>query len=654
MARKNDARMRNRSFALDHALGKQRRSRGSRLRHLFWAHLRHVRGSLLLAGLCTVSVSLVGLLKPWPLKMIIDHGILDEPLPRSLSFLQAFVETNAVTFLVAASSSIVVIAVLDSLFSYLQIFITSSLGYRVVYSLRRELFTHLQRLSLSFHSRARTGDLLSRIASDTNDLKNLFSDSILEFVAHVLMVIGMFAILVWLDWKIALIALSTIPFLSFSLFHLYRKTRLSSKNQKKQEGKVAARMNEVLSAIPLVQAYARERFEENKFDAVTSETLRESIRIARLKAAAKRSSEIITEVGLAAAVLFAALQLLRGDMTVGELTLVVSYVGNMYKPIKGLAKLSTEFSKSMASAERLSEVLDVEPEIQDRPHAIQADRLKGEIVFDNVCFDYGDGKDVLRNVSFTVSPGQRLAVVGVSGAGKSTIGSLILRLYEAQEGAIYVDGVDVRDYTRDSLRRQMGIVLQQSILFGETVRENISYGKPEASLDEIVAAAKAANADEFIRELEGGYDAVIGERGATLSGGQRQRIAIARALIRDAPILILDEPMTGLDVESEAKVREALHRLMAGRTSVLITHDLPSIADADIVLVLEDGQIIDRGTHAELMTRSQRYRELYEMGFESDGVDGGHPTPTGPDRDFRREEPAVLLHRHVRLAETTE
>jgi len=482
----------------------------------------------------------------------------------------------------------------------------------MVYALRRELFTHLQTLSLAFHTRARSGDLLTKIAGDTNTLKDVFADSILKFTSYVLTVAGMLAILAAIDWKIGLIALATLPFLGYSLLHLYRKTKLSVKTQKRQEGQVASRMSEVLSAVPLVQAFARERYEAEQFDAVTQETVRESIRVARLEAAATRSSEIITALGTAAAVLFGAFQVLKGRMLPGDLVLVVGYLTSMYKPIRQLAKLSTDFSKAMASAERISEILDIEPEIVDRPDALPAKGLRGEIVFRDVSFDYGDGRDVLRNVSFAVAPGQRLALVGVSGAGKSTIVSLILRLYEPQQGAILIDGRDIRQYRRASLRRHIGLVLQQSILFGATIRENIAYGKPRATSQEIEAAARAANADEFIRELEHGYDTVIGERGATLSGGQRQRIAIARALIRDAPILILDEPMTGLDGESEGKVREALDRLTAGKTSVIVTHDLQSVADADQVLVLDGGSVVDRGTHAELVERSGRYRELYE------------------------------------------
>jgi len=592
----------------------------TRFRQIFLTHLRQVKGRLILAALCTVGVTATDLLKPWPLKMILDHAILDKPLPHFLGFLQGTMANSKVPFVVEASGAIVLLAVLGGLFSYSQIFITSSLGYRMVYALRRELFAHLQRLSLSFHTQARSGDLMTKISGDTNTLKDLFADSILKFTSHLLTVIGMVAIMIALNWKISLIALATLPLLCYSLFHLYHRTKASIKKQKKQEGKVASRMSEVLSAIPLVQAFAREKYEEARFDHVTTQTLQESIRIARLEAATSRSAEIITTLGTAAAVLFGAIQVLNGRMLPGELVLVVAYLNNMYKPMRGLAKLSSDFSKAMASAERISEVLDLEPEIQDRPGAIEAAELKGEIAFHRVSFDYGDGKDVLKQVSFAVSPGQRLALVGVSGAGKSTIASLILRLYEPQQGTIVIDGIDIQQYQLESLRRQIGIVLQNSILFGATIRENIAYGKPEASEEEIMAAARAANADEFIRDLENGYDTEIGERGATLSGGQRQRIAIARALIRNAPILILDEPMTGLDIESEARVREALDRLMAGRTCLMITHDLQSIADADLVLVLDEGGIVERGKHSELVARSSRYRQLYELNVQQAAI----------------------------------
>src|SRR5213075_502712 len=354
----------------DPAAGERALAMGSgkrtRFRQIFRAHLRQVRGRLLWAAVCTVGVAATELLKPWPLKVIIDHGILQKPLPHLLPFVRDLLPSGQVPLIVVASCAIIVIAVCGGLLSYVQIFITSSIGYTTVYALRRELFAHVQRLSLSFHNQARSGDLLTRIGADTNTLKDVFADSILKFSAQLLTVIGMFAIMFAMNWKIGLIALGTLPFLAFSLLHLYRKTKASAKKQKRQEGQVASRMGEVLSAIPLVQAFAREKHEEERFDAVTGETLRESIRIARLEAAATRLSEIITALGTAAAVLFGALQVVNGKMLPGELVLVVAYLTNMYKPLKSLAKLSTDFSKAMASADRLSEVLDLEPEIQDR------------------------------------------------------------------------------------------------------------------------------------------------------------------------------------------------------------------------------------------------------------------------------------------------
>ena len=593
----------------------------NRLRQIFWANLREVKWRLILAALCTMGVAATDLLKPWPLKLILDHAILDKPLPHVLGILRGLAEGEKFTFVLAASGAIVLIAVCAGLLAYSHTFITSLVGYKMVYALRREMFAHLQRLSLSFHNRSRSGDLLTRIAADTNTLRDVFAEAILKLSCHILTVIGMLAVMFALNWQVSLIALATLPLLCYSMFHRYHKTKSSVKAQRRREGQVFSRMGEVLSAIPLVQAFAREKYEEEQFDQVTAQTLKESIRISRHQAAASRSSEIITTLGTAAAVLFGALQVLKNRMLPGDLVLVVAYLNTMYKPIRGLAKLSNDFSKAAASAERISEVLDIDPEIQDSPDAIEAIHLRGAIVFDRVSFHYGDGKSVLKDVSFAVSPGQRVALVGASGAGKSTVASLVLRLYDPSEGSISIDGVNLRRYRRESLRGQIGIVLQQSILFGATIKENIAYGKPEASMGEVMAAAKAANADEFIRELEDGYDAVVGERGATLSGGQRQRIAIARALIRNSPILILDEPMTGLDVESEAKVREALDRLMAGRTCLMITHDLQSIANADLVLLLEAGQIVERGRNADLLATSGRYRQLYELNLQPSALD---------------------------------
>jgi ATP-binding cassette subfamily B protein len=516
--------------------------------------------------------------------------------------------SGKIATLLVISSPIVLIALLRGMFSYSQLYIASRIGYELVYTLRRELFVHLQQLSLSFHHRSRSGELFAKVISDTNALKDVLANTVLSSTADLLLLIGMFAIMFVLNWQLTLIALATLPVLSYVLQYLYRKVKASARMQRRKEGRVASRVSEMLSAVSLVQAFGREHYEGERFETESAQTLEESIQTARMEAAAVRSVEMISAVGTWAVVLFGSLQALKGQLTPGDILIFASYLTSMYKPIRNLAKLSTKFSRAMVSAERIAEILDMEPAIQNDPHAIKARHLKGEIIFDKVSFDYGDGHRVLNDVSFTIPPGQRTILLGASGSGKSTIVSLILRLYDPQEGVISIDGVDIKNYQRDSLRCALSVVPQNSVLFGTTIKENIAYGKLDATMEEIIAAAKAASAHDFISELEHGYETVIGERGATLSGGQQQRIAIARAFIRNAPILILDEPMTGLDVESEAKVREALERLMIGKTCLVITHDLEAAAEADHVLVLEGGRIVERGRYRDVAARSRRRR----------------------------------------------
>lgn len=593
---------------------------------LFWRYFQRVRGRLALAAVCVMGGAAVDLLKAWPLKIIIDHVLLSHPLPPSLDFLSPVMELESTSqILLILAGSIVAISLCGALLSYAEMFLTTSLGYDVVYTLRRELFSHLQRLSLSFHNRARSGDLLTRIGSETGAIKDLLTDSVLKLGEYVLLVVGATWVIFHMDRNLGLIALTVMTCLGLSLGQVYRVTKRTARKQKRKESLVASRMSEVLAAIPLVQAFAREEYEEAKFDEVTEETRSASIKIARLEAAATRTTQILVAAGIAGAVLYGAHRVVNGALMPGDLVLIVSYIKDMWKPIKKMAKTAGDLSKGLVSAERVAEILDTEPEIQDLPDAIEPDELRGDIEFRDVSFDYGDGKGALKGVSFSVPQGAQVALVGVSGAGKSTIVSMILRLYDPQEGAVLIDGVDLRLYRREPVRRQIGLVLQQSVLFGATVRENIAYGRPDATMKEITAAAKAANAHEFIKEMEAGYDTVIGERGATLSGGQRQRISIARALVRDPSILILDEPMTGLDAENEQIVREALNRLLAGRTCIQITHDLDSVANADTVILLEDGRVLDRGTHAELVARNSRYRELYSRG-EGENVVAVPPT----------------------------
>lgn len=585
----------------------------TRFKQVILNHLSQVKKSLFFAVVCMLGFTLTELLAPWPIKIIFDHVLLDKPFPPSLSFLGMILLGGKALFLVVVSLAIIFIAVFRGLFSYFQLFITTRVGYWLVSTLRMELFAHLQRLSLSFHYRARTGELMTKVVGDTNMLRDVLAESALTFIAHLLTVIGMFAVMTAMNWKLSLIVLSTFPILFYALFSLYGKIKASAKRQRKREGKIASRISEVLTSIFLVQAFGREKYEEERFEAESAQSLQESIRTTRMEAAAARTVEILNAVSICAAVLFGAFQVLKKAMTPGDLFVFTSYLANMYKPIRNMAKLSTKFSKALVSAQRIAEILEIEPEIHDLPDAIAASDLKGEIVFQDVSFNYRDGQDVLKRVSFSIFPGQKTALVGASGAGKSTIVNLILRLYDSQRGTILIDGVDIKRYQRESLRSKIGIVLQDSILFGATIRENISYGKPEATQEEIEEAARQARAHDFIIHLPDGYDTVLGERGSTLSGGQRQRISLARAIIKQPSILILDEPTSAVDAESARLIQDALDHFLKGRTGLVIVHQFSSIKRFDQILVLKSGEVVERGTHDELLEHKGYYYKLFKF-----------------------------------------
>lgn len=587
----------------------------SRFTHMLLAYLAAMKWSLLLAIGGTLTLAAADLLRPWPLKIILDNILLDKALRPSVAFLQEPFAQHKALSVVVVSCTIIVISVVRSLSSYTQMSITSRLGFQFAHMLRRELFIHMQRMSLAFHKRTEMGELTTRLTSDTRDVREIFSDFVLNFVSESAIIIGMVSVMLVMNWRLSLIILATFPVLVFLCFYRYLKIRDSVRRQRRAEGKIASRLSEVLHAMSVVQAFGRESYEEQRFTTQSAETLAESLRTARLEAAAAHGVDLVTAVGTSAVILFGALQTLNGQLTPGDIVVFASYMGSLYGPVRSLAKFSSKFSRTAVSAQRLAEFLDMEPEMSDRPDAIDATHLRGEITFQDVSFAYDDGKAVLSQVSFTVQAGEHVALLGPSGAGKSTIAALLLRFYEAQQGAITIDGVDIRHYKRDALRSQIGVLLQEAMLFGASIKENIAYGKLEATMDDIVAAAQVANAHDFIMALDNGYDTIVGERGGTLSGGQRQRLAIARTFVRDVPILILDEPMTGLDAASEMAVREALQRLMAGRTCLLITHDLQAARDVDRILLLDDGHIVEQGPPDVLMTSSCRYRELYARKF---------------------------------------
>jgi ATP-binding cassette, subfamily B, bacterial len=582
-----------------------------RLRRIITGHLRSEVWRLILAAFCVLGLVAAQVASPWPIKIIIDNILLERPVPPYLHVLAGTLQGDKVWAIVIVSIAILAIALLRGFFSYSQIFITSRVGYHIVYSLRLELFAHLQRLSLLFHKDARTGELMGKIKGDTTVLKDVCSESVLVLSTQVLTLLSMLCVMFLMSWQLGLIVFATLPVLTLALLFLYRKVRKSVKKQRRKEGHINSRLNELLSSVPLVQAFGHSEHEVRRFKTDNADTLDNSIQTARLEAAATRLVEIISAISITGVVLLGAMQVVEGKLTPGDLLIFTGYLSSMYRPIRSMAKLSTKFSKAGVGAERIAEILDVEPEIQDMPGALPANRLSGDIEFHHVSFAYKTGKPILNDLSCHIQAGRLTALVGSSGAGKSTFVSLILRLYDPQTGSVSIDGTNITHYQVESLRHNIAIVQQDSMLMGTSIRENIAYGKLDATTDEIVAAAKLAMAHDFIEELEDGYDTVIGERGDTLSGGEQRRIAIARAIVRNAPLLILDEPMAGLDVESEAKVREALAHLMAGKTCLLITHDIYAADDADHVIVFDRGRIVEEGNPLALLTKGHFFAHLH-------------------------------------------
>lgn len=576
-------------------------------------HFNEAKGEVFLAIFCMLGFIGAELLSPWPMKLIFDYILLGKQLPESYAWLEAVFQKGQLFSLVVISISILVIASLKGLFSYLQTFITSKIGFHLVYILRRELFAHLQRLSLSFHTRQKTGELMTKVSGDTKILKDTFSESALTFASHLLKIIGMFIVMFSLNWQLSLVVLITFPPLIYILFFSYRKVNKTVKKQRKEEGKVASRINELLTMIPLVQSYAREGHELERFEEDSKATLQDSIRIVRITAGTTRAMEVITSLGNVFAVFFGALQVTRGLLTPGDLLIFISYLKGMYRPIKKLPKLTSRTSKAMASADRVADLLAMQPEIRDQVNPIRVKKLQGAIAFKDISFSYDNERAVLNKVSFDISPGQRIALVGASGSGKSTVAKLLIRLYEPQNGEILIDGIDIRKYKRKNLRRRIGIVLQEAIILGTTIRENISYGNPDATQAQIEAAARKAHADIFIDALPEGYDTLVGERGATLSGGQRQRIGLARAIIRRPSILILDEPTSAVDAESARFIQSSMREFQKGKTCLVIIHQFDEMQDFDQIIALKHGQVVEMGTHQELIERKGYYDELYRL-----------------------------------------
>ena len=570
--------------------------------------------SLTLALIAVLGETLTSILGPWPIKIIIDNVLQSKTLPGVMGrWVTGVFGHNPYAVLNFAVAAVAAIAIVGAISAYFEKYLTTSVSQWVGHDLRRTLYHHIQRLSLAEHDKARTGDMITRVTSDIEAIQSFIDSALLGMLVSVMTLVGMIGVMFFLNWRFTLIALAVMPVLFVVVYRYTRRIKKASRAVRKKEGELLSVVEEVLTSIRVVKAFAREDYEQERFDTESLANVEAGLEARSVKAKLAPVVEVIVAIGTCLVLGYGARLVLAGQLTVGELIMFLLYLGNMYKPMRDLSKMSDTVSKASVGYERVQEVLDIESLVRNLPGARRAPTFTGQIEFDKVSFSYGADKPILKNVSFKVAAGQVAAIVGPSGAGKTTIVSLIPRFYDPVAGQVVIEGSDIRRYRLKSLRDQMSFVLQDTLLFRATIWENIAYGKPGAPLDQIRRAAELANAHEFIDAMPDGYDTMVGERGVTLSGGQRQRIAIARAVIRNTPILILDEPTAGLDAVSEVAVMEALDRLMQGRTSVVIAHRLGTIRHADVIFVMKDCELAEQGTHESLMAQGGVYAELHRL-----------------------------------------
>jgi ATP-binding cassette subfamily B protein len=591
----------------------------------FAPQIRKQKWLLVMSFVSLMAEIFLHLLEPWPLKFIFDYILLrDTPSLKSHSF--PFLSSlSPIALLTCLALGLVAIAALRAAAAYFSIVGMALAATNVLTEVRAELYSHLQRLSLTFHNKAKTGDLITRVTSDVERLREVTVVAVMPLLAHSLTLVGMIGVMFWMNWELALIGVTIFPIFLFSIARLTGKIRHIVKAQRLREGAIAANTAETIGAIKVVQALSLHDMLERDFSDHNRHSLKASNQAQRLSAALERMVELLVGIATALVLWRGVYLVMNRTLTPGDLLVFINYLRIAFKPMRQLAKYTSQIAKATASGERVLDVLDAVPEVRDVRGAIVAPPFCGAVRFENVSFAYEPGKPILRQLSFTANPGQHVALVGPSGGGKSTLVSLLLRLYDPIEGSVAIDGIDLRSYQLQSLRQQISIVLQESVLFAASVQDNIAYGRLGATRAEIEQAARLANAHDFILDLPEGYDTVLGERGATLSGGQRQRIAIARAAVRHAPIVILDEPTTGLDNENERAVTEALERLTQGCTTFWISHNLRATETADLILYIEAGRVLEQGTHTELIRLGGRYAALYAI---QTALDKPHPAMT--------------------------
>jgi len=568
--------------------------------NLYIRLLRYVKPytlRIVIALLCTILAAGTNLYIPKIIGEIIDNVLA----------------TKDLSALNNIAIGIIVLMVLQGIFLYGQTYLMAYVGQKIIIDIRRAIYQHLQRLSLLFFETRQIGTIMSYITNDVAALQSALVDNVIELVTQFVVLIGSVIFMFYLDWKLAFITFASLPFIVQAISISGRKLRIKSRVLQERAAHITAFLQESLSAVRVVKSFVREDYELNRFDHENNQNFNAQMKTVQVASIITPVINILTAIGVTGIVWFGGHEVIDGNLTSGALISFLTYAINLTTPIKRLSSVYGNIQKALAAAQRVFEIIDTEPDIKNSPTAIILPPVNGQVVFHEVTFEYKTGEPVLSNLSFEAKPGQMVALVGPSGSGKTTIANLIPRFYDPVSGYITIDGVKIKEATLNSLREQIGIVPQETLLFNGTVYENILYGDLTASRSAIIDAAKAANAHNFIVEMPNGYETLIGERGSTLSGGQRQRIAIARAILKNPQILILDEATSALDTESESLVQEALNKLMVGRTSFVIAHRLSTVQKADLILVMEKGRIIEHGQHEELVIANGLYSKLYHI-----------------------------------------
>lgn len=555
----------------------------------------------LAAGICTIIAAGGTAYLPFVIKDMVDQVLSEK-------------NTTMLNWIVL---SIVVVFVIRGIAYYGQSYLMNYVGQRVIIDIRKAVFEKLQRLSMSFYDKHKTGTIMSYVTNDVSALQSAMVENVVEMITETVILVASIVMMLYLDWKLFLVTFCTFPIVLWFIDNFGKRIRKSGSRIQEVTADITSVLQEVASSPRVIKSFVREEYEIDRFDKENMNNFRANMKYAQLSSTLTPTIEFVAAVGVSIILWYGGNSVINGSITAGSLVAFLTYAVNISNPIKRLSRVIGNIQKALAAAQRVFDVLDLPEVIKNAPDAKLLPKVKGDVRFNDVSFAYNENEEVLSHVSFEVKPGEMIAFVGPSGAGKSTVASLLPRFYDATSGSITIDGEDIRKVTLNSLREQVGIVPQETVLFNGSVYDNILYGRLDATREEVEAAAKAANAHDFIMQLPNGYETMLGDRGMNISGGQRQRISIARAILKNPQILILDEATSALDTESERVVQEALDRLMVGRTSFVIAHRLSTIKNADKIMVLEKGQLIEQGTHDELMAMDGLYAHLYKIQYRS-------------------------------------